>query len=206
MLEKTLESPLDSKEIKPVNSKGNQSWIFIGTTDAETEAPILWPPEAEKWLTGKDPYAGKDWRQEKGTTEDEMVGWHHWLDGHEFEQAQELVMDKEAWRAAVHGIAKSRTQMSDWTELTWSCEYMKPWVKARPRLHLPIQPGEATPIGKTHISSRSHLEQTSITAGSSPCEFLARKKEDQNWDWKTQEWLHCIFLGAKIPIVSNHYN
>ena len=88
VLEKTLESPLDCKEIKPVNPKGNQSWIFTGKTDAEAEALILWPPDAKSWLIGKDPDAGKDWRQEeKGTTEDEMVGWHHQLDGHEFEQA-----------------------------------------------------------------------------------------------------------------------
>ena len=88
VLEKTLDSPLNCKEIKPVNPKGNQSWIFIGGTDAEAEAPILWPPNAKSWLIGKDPDAGKDWRQEeKGTTEDEMVGWHHRLNGHEFEQA-----------------------------------------------------------------------------------------------------------------------
>ena len=88
VLEKTLESPLDSKEIKPVNPKGNQPWIFIGRTDAKTEAPVLWPPDVKSWLIGKDPDAGKDWRQEeKGMTEDEMVGWHHWLNGHEFEQA-----------------------------------------------------------------------------------------------------------------------
>ena len=74
-------------EIKPVNPKGNQSWIFFGRTDTEAEAPRLWPPEAKNWLVGKDPDAGKDWRQEKWTTEDEMVGWHHQLDGHEFEQA-----------------------------------------------------------------------------------------------------------------------
>ena len=87
VLEKTLESPLDCKVIKPVNPKGNQPWVFIWRTDAE--APILWPPDAKNWLIGKDPDAGKDWRREvKGTTEDEMVGWHHWLDGHEFEQAQ----------------------------------------------------------------------------------------------------------------------
>ena len=83
---KTLESPLDCKEIKPVNPKGNQSWIFIGRIDAEAETPILCPPDAKNWLIGKDPDAGKDWRQEeKGMTEDEMVGWHHWLNGHEFE-------------------------------------------------------------------------------------------------------------------------
>ena len=87
VLEKTLESPLDSKEIKPVNHKGNRSWIFIGRTDAEAETGILWPPDLKNWLTGKGPDAGKDWRQEeKGMTENEIVGWHHWLDGCEFEQ------------------------------------------------------------------------------------------------------------------------
>ena len=87
VLEKTLESPLDSKEIKPVHPKGNQSWIFTGKTDDKAEAPILWPPDVNNWLTGEDPDAGKDWRQEeKGTTEDEVVGWHHQHDGHEFEQ------------------------------------------------------------------------------------------------------------------------
>ena len=86
VLEKTLESPLDYKEIQPVNPKGNQSWILIGRTDAEAEATILWPPDAKNWFTGKDHNAGKDWRQEeKGMTKDEMVAWHHWLDGHEFE-------------------------------------------------------------------------------------------------------------------------
>ena len=87
-LKKILESPLDSKEVKPVHPKGNQSWIFIGRTDAEAETPILWPPDAKNWLTRRDPDAGKDWGQEeKGTTEDEMVGWHHQLNGHGFEQA-----------------------------------------------------------------------------------------------------------------------
>ena len=86
MLEKTVESPWDCKEIKLVNPKGNQSWIFIGRTEAE--ASILWPPDRRNWLIGKDPEAGKNWRQEeKGMTEDEMVGWHYWLDAHEFEEA-----------------------------------------------------------------------------------------------------------------------
>ena len=86
MLDKILESPLDCKEIQPVNHKGNQSWIFTGRTDAEAETPILWPPDVNNWLLGKDPDTGKDWRQEeKGMTEDEMVGWYHWLNGHEFE-------------------------------------------------------------------------------------------------------------------------
>ena len=86
VLEKTLESPLDSKEIQPVNPKGNQFWIFIGRPNAEAETPLLWPPDEKKWLIGKDPDAGKAWRQEeKGMTKDEMVGWHHRLNGHEFE-------------------------------------------------------------------------------------------------------------------------
>ena len=85
MLEKTLESPLDCKEIQPVHPKGDQSWVFIGRTDAEAETPILWPPDEKSWLDGKDPDARKDWGQEKkGTTEDEMVGWHHPLNGHGF--------------------------------------------------------------------------------------------------------------------------
>ena len=86
VLEKTLESPLDCKEIQPVHPKGDQSWTFIGRTNAEAETPILWPPHAKSWLIGKDPDAGRDWGQEeKGMTEDEMAEWHHWLDGHDFE-------------------------------------------------------------------------------------------------------------------------
>ena len=92
-----LLSPLDCKEIQPVHPTGNESWFFIGRTDAEAETPILWPPDAKNWLLGKDPDAGKDWRQEeKRTREDEMVGWRHRLDGHEFEQAMGVVMDREA--------------------------------------------------------------------------------------------------------------
>ena len=118
VLENTLESPLDSKEIKLINPKGNQSWIFIGRTDAETEAPILWPPDAKSWLIGKDPDAGKDWGQEeKGTTEEEMVEWHHWYNGHEFEQTlgDSAGEGREAWPAAVHGVAKSQKWLNNWT-------------------------------------------------------------------------------------------
>ena len=115
VLEKTLESPLDCKEIKPVNPKGNQSWIFPGRIDTEAEAPILQQPDVKNWLIGKDPDAGKDWGQEKGTTEDKMVGWHHQLNGHKLEQALGDSKDKEAWHAVVHGVAKSQTQLSNWT-------------------------------------------------------------------------------------------
>ena len=85
VLEKTLENPLDCKEIQPVHPRGDQSWVFIGRTDAEAETPVLWPPHAKSQLIGKSPDAGRDWGQEKGTTENEMVGWHHQLDGHGFE-------------------------------------------------------------------------------------------------------------------------
>ena len=105
VLEKTLESPLDYREIKPVNPKWNQSWIFIGRTDDEAEAPILWPPDAKKSFIRKDPDAGKNWRQENRMTEDQMVGWHHRLKGHEFEQA--LGVGDGQRNAAVHGVAKS---------------------------------------------------------------------------------------------------
>ena len=123
VFEKTLESPLDCKEIKPVNPRGNQSWLFIGRTDAEAEAPIFWPPDVKKWLIGKDPGDGKDFKkEEKGTTEDEIVGWHHWLDNMSLGKLWELVMDREAWHASVHGVAKSQNMIEklNWTDW-WSC-------------------------------------------------------------------------------------
>ena len=112
----TLESPLDCKEIQPVHPKGNQPWIFIERTDAEAETPILWPPDVKNWFIGKDSDAVKDWGQEKKeVTEDEMVAWHHQLNGHEFEQ---MLGDREAWCAAVHGVPKRQTQLGDWTTAT----------------------------------------------------------------------------------------
>ena len=123
VLDKTLEIPLDCREIKPVSPKGNQSWIFIGRTDAEAEAPVLWPPDVKNWLLGKGPDAGKDWRQEeKGTTEDEMFGWHHWLNGHDFEQALE-VGDGQGSLVCYSpcGHEKSdTTERLNWTELPWT--------------------------------------------------------------------------------------
>ena len=119
LLEKTLESPFDCKDMKPVIPRRTQSWIFIGRTDAEAEAPILWLPDAKTWLMRKDPDTGKDGRQEeKGMTEDEMVGWHHWNSGHEFDQA--VLGDSEGQEslvATVCGVAKSQTWLSDWTTI-----------------------------------------------------------------------------------------
>ena len=122
VLEKTLESPLDCKEIQPVHPRGNQSWIFIGRTDAAAETPILWPPDVKNWLIGKDSVAGKEWRwEEKGTTEDEMVGWHHQFNGHEFEQAlgvrdgQGSLVCYSPWRHKELDM----TEQLNWTELNW---------------------------------------------------------------------------------------
>ena len=119
VLEKTLDSPLDFK-IKPVHPKGNQSWIFIGRTDAEAEAPIIWPPDVKSWLIRKDPDAPENWRQEeKGMTEDKMVGWHHTKSmDMSLSKLQEIVKDRETWHAAVHGVTKSHTWLSDWTTTT----------------------------------------------------------------------------------------
>ena len=121
VLEKTLEGPLDCKEIKSVNPKGKQSWIFTGRTDAEAKAPIFWPSDVKSWFIRKDLDGGKDWRQEeKGTTQVEKDGWHLQLDGHEFNKFWELVMDREAWHAAVHRLTKCQTHLRDWTELNWT--------------------------------------------------------------------------------------
>ena len=125
VLEKTLESPLDCMETQPVHSEGDQPWDFFGRNDAKAETLILWPPHAKSWLIGKDSDAGRDWGQEeKGTTEDEMAGWHHWLDDLSLSELRELVMDREAWRAAIQGVAKSRTWLSDWNELNWIHDYI----------------------------------------------------------------------------------
>ena len=123
VLEKTLESPLNCKEIKPVNPKGNQSWIFVGRTDAEAETPVLWPPDVKSWFIWKDPDSGKDWRWRRGQQR------IRWLEGitdlmdMSLGMLQKLVIDREAWHAAIHGIAKSQTWLSDWTELNWEQHY-----------------------------------------------------------------------------------
>ena len=133
VLEKTLESPLDCKEIQSVHPKGNQSWIFIGRTDAEAETLILWPPDVKNWLIGKDPDAEKDWRQEKGTTEDEMLRWHHWLDGHEFEQVLG-VGDGQGSLVCCSPWGCKELDMTEW--LNWT-ELNSPgcWLQASVPLH-----------------------------------------------------------------------
>ena len=177
MLEKTLESPLDYKEMKPVHPKGNQSWIFIGRTDVEADTPIFWSPDVKNWLIGKDPNAGKDWRQkEQGTTEDEMVGWHHRLDGHEFEQALGvgLTLDREAWCATVHGITKSQTQLSDWMELNNTCSDSKE---------------SACNVGDLGLipGSKDTQEKEEATQSSLPGEFQGQRRLEGYSPWGHEE-------------------
>ena len=118
VLEKTHECPLDCKEIQPVHPKGDQSWVFIGRTDVEAETPILWPPDVKSWLTGKDPDAGKDWGQEeKGTTEDEIAGWHHWLNGHGFGWTL-AVGDGQGGLACCGSWGLKESDMAEW--LNWT--------------------------------------------------------------------------------------
>ena len=137
MLEKTPESPLDSKEIQPVNPKGNQSWIFIGRTDVEAWNSNTLATWCEELTHLKRPWFWKDWRQEvKWMTEDKIVGWYHWLDGHELSKLQELVMARKAWHAAVHGVANIQTRLSDWTNratkhIKWMIEAILVRAKAK---------------------------------------------------------------------------
>ena len=138
VLEKSLESPLDCKEIQPVHPKGDQSWVFIGRTDTEAETPILWPPHEKRWLIGKDFDAGRDWGQEeKGTTEDEMTGWHHWLDGHESEWTPG---DGDGQGGLACCDSWGRRVGHDWaTELNWlQADSLTSEPPGKPLLHMPL--------------------------------------------------------------------
>ena len=141
VLEETLESPLVCEEIQPVHPKGDQSWVFIGRTDAEAETPILWPPDVKSWLIWKDPDAGKDWGQEKGTTEDEMAGWHYWLDRHGFRWT--LGVGDGQGSLACCGSCSRRARY-DWaTELNWTEPGDTGWI---PDWEDPTCHGAAKPV------------------------------------------------------------
>ena len=152
VLEETFESLLDCKEIQPVHPKGDQSWVFIRRTDIEAETPIIWPPDVKNWLIGKDPDAGKDWRREKkGMTEDEMAGWHHWLDGHEFEWTPG-VNDGQGRQACCNSQGHKEldtTEQLNWTELKegWVPKNWCFWTKVLEKtLESPLDCKEIQPV------------------------------------------------------------
>ena len=155
VLEKTLESPLDCKEIQPVNPKGNQSWIFTGRTDAEAETPVLWPPDSKNWLIWKDLDTGKDWRQEeKGMTEDEMVRWHHRLSGHEFEQALGVGEGQGGLACCSPWGRKESdtTEQLNWTELRRGREWVTLLSKCRSDLPIMLEAGRVVRCSQAPLS------------------------------------------------------
>ena len=186
VLEKILESPLDCKEIKPINPKGNKLWIFIGMTDAEDL--ILWPPDEKSQLTGINPGTGKDWRQkEKTVAEDEMVGCHHWLNGHEFEQLREI-KDRGAWRAAVHGVTKSQTRFSDWTTpLLFEANDLWGWLLLQ---HIPAHPNWNTVI-------LIHFLKMPKWSSERSCNFL--RSAIKRWSWYLDS---CSLMPGSFTLIT----
>ena len=195
-LEKTLESSLNCKEIQLVHSEGDRPWDFFGRNDAKAETPVLWPPHVKSWLIGKDSDAGRDWGQEeKGTTEDEMAQWHHWLYGCELSELRELVMDREAWHAAIHGVAKSQTWLSDWNELNWTDVYI-----------LLDFPGGSD--GKASVHNVGDLgyetgrqQQLQTTINASTVEFRPKLMKDVGHFRKKN-----IFIAPVVSLSSHIYN
>ena len=196
VLEKTLESPLDCKEIQPVHPKRNQSWIFIGRTDAEAETPTLWPPDGKNWLTEKDPDAEKDWRQEeKGMIEDEMVGCTTDSMDMSLSKLQKLAMDRVAWHAALHGVTKSQTCLSNWTELNCCCCYL--FAKLCPTL---CDPMDCSSSGSSFqgISQARILEWVAISFSRGSSQSRDRTqvswigKADSSICWATWEAHACV--------------
>ena len=184
VLEKSLESPLDCKEIKPVSPQGNQPWMLIERVDIEAAAPILWPPDVKCWLIGKDPGPGRDWGQEeKGTKEDKMAGWHHHLMHMSLSKLQELVMDREAWPVTIHEVAKSQTQLNDWTELNW-CRYQQTACK--------------NPKNKTQSILRQNMHFLKKTENSPELGIQNCKRVHHNFMKWTLLWIPKSSLQAKF--------
>ena len=195
VLENTLESPSDCKEIQPVHPKGDQSWLFIGRTDAEAEALILWPRDAKNWLIWKDSDAGKDWRrEEKGMTEDEIVGWLHWLDGHEFEQAPG-VGDGQGSLACCSPWGHKELDMTEWlnwTELNWlNYEVKVLFIKINNRCYLlTFQPVVREEFDCVFFLSNGWEKQ--ISKANFWCGFLRCYKKNTNEiinkNWENRQW------------------
>ena len=186
------ESPLDCKEIQPVHPKGDQSWLFIGRTDVEAETPILWPPDAKSWVIGKDPDAGKDWGQEeKGMTEDEMVGWHHRLNGYGFGWTPGVGDGQGGLATVVHGVAKSQTWLSDWTELNHNVFNNKLAYHNGLKLHKFI----ILQFCRWEVQFASHWAKSKILA--SLCSFLESPGEHL-FSWLLQLLCVCVLSWSAV--------